>query len=336
MIQLNNMTIPIRTELKTGRRPVQQQIRVYKPGEILFEEGSFGKELFIIQEGKVGIYKDTPEGKIELAVIEKGATIGEMSLLDNLPRSATVKALDSTKALIITQAAFATVMKEVPVWLQSIIKIVVSRLRDANKRVDQPVLRDKERGVVGLMLLLLPHHSHIVGVMPSFDYDFVMVEAFLVCRLRRKDFKKTMDSLEKRGLIVIEETVEKSRLICIKDLEVFKLYLEFLDLKSQQKQFKEAKIPDDLIATLSNIAYVAQKSGRETEDGISLSKSALFEDLAAKNSENLERTLLQLRRSNLINMMPNNKEMMIVFRKEMLTRIKKIKEWLPKFTMVIE
>ncbi|MDD5675368.1 MAG: cyclic nucleotide-binding domain-containing protein, partial [Chitinivibrionales bacterium] len=87
-----------RSELKTGQRPVQLDIRAYKPGDVLFEEGSKGRELFSIQEGKVGVYKESPDGPIELAKIEKGGIIGEMSLLDNMPRSATVKALEPTKA----------------------------------------------------------------------------------------------------------------------------------------------------------------------------------------------------------------------------------------------
>jgi CRP/FNR family transcriptional regulator, cyclic AMP receptor protein len=325
------------TELKTGQRPVQQNIKTFKPGDVLFEEGTLGKELFIIQEGKVGVYKDAPDGRIELAQIEKGGIIGEMSLLDNLPRSATIAAIDLTKALVVNQGTFAAVLQSVPPWLSSIIKIVVSRLRDANKRVDQSVLLDKERGLVSLMLMLLPSCKREVAGKIALDYDMVTVEAFFVCRLRKKDTKKYLENIAKRGIIEIDKEIQSQvQLLFVTDLEVLILFEEFLILKSQKKEFKESSIPDDTIAMLSNIAYVAQKSGQESEEGTTLLKSALAEDLADKNPEKLEKSLLDLRRRNLINLMPSEKDVLIIFQKNSLSRIKKIKEWLPRFSMEIK
>jgi CRP-like cAMP-binding protein len=324
------------TESKIGKRPVQQQARTLKTGEILFEEGSTGRELYIIQEGRVKVYKDTPEGKIELAVIEKGGTIGELSLLDNLPRSATVEAIEPTNVIIINQALFQSVMQAVPMWLQSIVKIVVSRLRDTNKRVDQAVLRNKERGMTSLLLLLFPIYKVEKESMPVLDYQLVLTDAYYVCRLKKKEIKSLIDGLEKRGIVQIREVKENgSRDVVIKDIEVLRLFDEYLNLKFQKQTFKELSIPDETISTLSNIAYVAQKSGQETEEGTSLMKSALMEDLSDKDTGKLERNLLDLRRRNLINLFPSGNDMNILFKKEMLSRIKKIKEWYLKFQMEI-
>jgi len=324
------------TESKIGKRPVQQQVRIFKTGEILFEEGSTGREMYIIQEGRVKVYKDTPDGKIELALIEKGGTIGELSLLDNLPRSATVEAIEPTNVLIINQALFQSVMQAVPMWLQSIVKIVVSRLRDTNKRVDQAVLRNKERGITSLLLLLFPIYKVEKESMPVLEYQLVQAEAYYVCRLKKKEIKNLMDGLEKRGIIQAREDKKTgARDIVIKDIEVLRLFDEYLNLKFQKQTFKELSIPDESISTLSNIAYVAQKSGQETEEGTSLMKSALLEDLSDKDTGKLEKNLLDLRRRSLINLFPSGNDMNILFKKEMLSRIKKIKEWYPKFQMEI-
>lgn len=326
------MMQPSRTKLKTGQRPVQQQILSFKSGETIFSEGSTGRELFILHEGCAGVFKNGPDGPVALAQIEQGGIFGEMSLLDTLPRSATVKALDNVKVLVIGYAQFQAVMLAIPAWLQSIIKIVVSRLRDANKRVDHTSLRDKERGVIALLLLLLPVYRQEVESNQVLSYDLLLREAVFVCRLRKKDVVHVIDTIVKRGIVQVAVLQEK-KYIKIADRELLHLFNEYLTLKSQKKSFKDGAIPRETIAILSNIAYVSQKSGFEAEDGIHLKKSDLHDELSAPDAEHLEMHLLDLRRRNLLVLFPAaDGDSIIVFRKEVLGRIKKIQEWLPRFS----
>ncbi|MBD3346279.1 MAG: cyclic nucleotide-binding domain-containing protein [Chitinivibrionales bacterium] len=320
-----------RSELKTGKRPQQLNIQTFKPGTTLFEEGTRGKELFIIKEGRVGVYKTTSDGEIELAVLGDGALVGEMSLLDNLPRSATVRAIDTTKALLINSAVFQATMQKVPVWLFSIVKIVVSRLRDANKRVDLSILRDKEHGVVSLMLLLLPKYKHEFASLSALDYDFMLVETYYVCQLKKKEITHLISGLEKSSIVQVEEDTNHKKHICIKDIDVLKLFKEYLVLKSQRKEFRELGVPEEALSVLNNIAYVAQKSGSNTDEGTALLKSVLLKDLTETKPEKLDRVLLDLKRRNLINMFPVENDVKIIFQRETLARIKKIKEWAPRF-----
>ena len=327
------MTQPQRSELKTGKRPVQQQIRSFKPGETLFTEGSTGRELFIIHEGKVGIYKDGADGRVELAQVDRGTIIGEMSLLDTLPRSATVVAIDPVKALVIGYVQFQAVMQTIPVWLQSIIKIVVSRLRDANRRVDQPILRNRERGLAALIKLLLPVHRQEIDGCSALSCDTIQLEAYYICRLRKKETTQLLANFQKRGIFT---SIGKNNVsfIGIPDREVLDLYEEFLILKDQKQEFKELSIPKETISVLSNIVYVSQKLGRETDDGTSLSKRALINDLSLGDTPaKLDKHLLELRRRNLINLLPHENDTEILFRKEVPGRIKKIQEWAPRFSM---
>lgn len=319
--------------LKTGLRPVQTMVKTYKPGEVVFEEGESGRELFIVQEGAVGVYKNSPDGAVELARIEKGAVIGEMSLLDNMPRSATVKAVEITKLLVINELIFQTALKSVPVWLTSIIRIVVSRLRDANKRVDVAVLRDKERGIVSLLLLLLPSMKHEFSSMVALDYDTILVEAFYVCRLKKNDSIKILQGLESRSLVSISEDSEHKKHVCVTDVDALMLFQEYLQLKSQKKKFREVDIPEESVGLLSNIVYVAQKSGTDTDEGMTLLRSHLVNDLNTRDTEHLEKNLLDLKRRNLVQIIPQDNDAVIVFKPETSSRIKKIREWQPRFEM---
>ena len=325
------MPVIQRTELKTGNRPVRKEIRTFKPGEIVFEEGSQGRELWIIQEGLVGVYKEGGDGAVELARIPKGGVIGEMSLLDNLPRSATVKAIETTRALMINQQVFSAVTQQLPAWLNSIIKIVVSRLRDANKRVDQSILRDRERGVVSLVLLLLGQYRYDFSSTAALDYNLVCVEAYYVCRLKKKDSVRLMDALAARSVLEIASDSDGKKHVVIPDVEVVRLYEEFLSLRAQKKSFPEKDVPEESITMLGNIAWVAQKSGREGEGGTMLLKSALQRDLSESDPKKIERALLDLSKRSLIELIPCEGDSQIVFDKKALSRAKKIREWLPRF-----
>jgi CRP/FNR family cyclic AMP-dependent transcriptional regulator len=326
------MVQPQSTDLKTGQRPLQEHIKSFKTGDIVFQEGTLGRELYIIQEGTVGVYKTTPEAEVELARIEKGGIIGEMSLLDHMPRSATVKCLEPSKFLVINEATFQAALKSVPIWLTSIIKIVVSRLRDANKRVDQAFPRDKEYGVISLIRLLLPGNKYEYSSQVALDFKLIVLEAYFISRLKKNETTQILISFEKMKIITILEDSDNRKHVCFPDIEVLHLFEEYLSFKGQKKKFKEMDIPDEAIAILSNIVYVAQKEGAETTEGTGLLKSVLLKDIETKNRDHLEKSLVDLKRRNLLNITPsNNDDFLLIFEKGVLNRIKKIKEWVPRF-----
>ena len=78
----------------------------YKDGDIIFEENSAGREMYIILTGKAIVIKERGDVETTLATLEEGDFFGEMSLFDNSPRSATVKALGDVKLLEINQKNF--------------------------------------------------------------------------------------------------------------------------------------------------------------------------------------------------------------------------------------
>jgi hypothetical protein len=248
-----------------------------------------------------------------------------------------VKAIDATKAMLIGPSVFQAAMQKSPMWLASIIKIIVSRLRDANRRVDQTILRDRERGIVALMLMLLPKNKIIFASAVALPYDLVLVEAYFVCRLKKNETKKLVADLQTRGLVEMDNDTQGKAHICMKDVEVLQLYEEYLTLRSQRKTFKEAGIPEEELAVLNNIAYVSQKQGAETGEGTMLLKSALAGDLTHTTPEQLDKILLNLKRKALISMLPaDNDDATIIFDRDTLSRVKKITQWLPRFQEEIQ
>jgi signal transduction histidine kinase len=98
-------------------------------GEIIFAEGEAGDTMFLIRSGRVAIVKGDLAAPSILAYRGAGDIIGEMALLENQPRSATVIALEQSRLLGISRQRFEQLLAETPSAGRSIMEMLSSRLR---------------------------------------------------------------------------------------------------------------------------------------------------------------------------------------------------------------
>lgn len=110
-----------------------------KKGEILFEENDPGDALYLIQGGAIRIFRRLDMetgGEKSLALLETGTFVGEMSLLDGTPRSASARAEMETKVLKITREDFLSLLCQEPTsalrFFAAFMKIMANRLRRTN------------------------------------------------------------------------------------------------------------------------------------------------------------------------------------------------------------
>jgi len=119
--------------------PSQELIRVaqiaeeeeYQTDTSLCKEGDFGDCMYIIANGKVKVHK----GDHTLVELEKGAFVGDMALLDQEPRSADLTTSSDTTLLKISQDAFYELMSSNFEIMNGILKIISSRLREAQAKL---------------------------------------------------------------------------------------------------------------------------------------------------------------------------------------------------------
>ena len=106
----------------------------YEGGDVIFLEGSRAEKFFIIIEGKAEVWKDynTEEPGL-LAVHGKGQLFGEMALIDELPRSATMVAGTFTRVLFLYRDEFHRIIQNNSSVAISIIKSVSSMVRKSNE-----------------------------------------------------------------------------------------------------------------------------------------------------------------------------------------------------------
>lgn len=110
----------------------------YSKGTTIFEEDDHGDNFYIIKKGKVEISKMSYSGKEKtLAVLSSGDFFGEMALLDEELRSATVEALEDTTLLVIGRDGVETAVRKNPKVLLQMALILVKRLRRAGDLISQ-------------------------------------------------------------------------------------------------------------------------------------------------------------------------------------------------------
>ena len=112
-------------------------LRKYKAGEVIIEENDTGETAYTIEQGRVEITKEREGRKIHIAYLNAGETIGEMSMVDDKPRSATVTATEETTVREIHRDEFFKSLKTDPDVALNVLKILFERLREANVTISQ-------------------------------------------------------------------------------------------------------------------------------------------------------------------------------------------------------
>lgn len=118
-----------RKELQALARACQE--RKYAAGDVLIKQGDSGAGLFVITNGHVKVTRvvnpDKPEE--ELHVVGPGEVLGEMALLDDLPRSANVTAVDDVTVLLLPIWEFRTTLRNHPEIAFKLLATLSHRIR---------------------------------------------------------------------------------------------------------------------------------------------------------------------------------------------------------------
>lgn len=109
----------------------------FQQGDYIFREGDLGTEMYVIHEGRVEILKRIEGGETQLAVFEQGDFFGELSLLDDEPRSASVRALEDSVVVAINGATFVQMLTETPEIAVRMMRKLSGRLRATDKRLQE-------------------------------------------------------------------------------------------------------------------------------------------------------------------------------------------------------
>jgi CRP/FNR family transcriptional regulator, cyclic AMP receptor protein len=112
---------------------IEKCINEFGVGEIVFEEGSNGRELFVVLDGRIDIVKRNGAAKDVIVTLGKGEFFGEMAVIDGSARSASaIAATPNTRVMRINHARFVYLVSQQPAFALMIMDALSKRLRASN------------------------------------------------------------------------------------------------------------------------------------------------------------------------------------------------------------
>jgi CRP/FNR family transcriptional regulator, cyclic AMP receptor protein len=177
--------------------------RRFKRGETIVEQGKKSNALFILLTGRARVVTSDSRGReVILATLNPGDHLGEMSLIDNDPHSATVRAEVQTDVLMLGRIEFARCLPENTTMAYAVMKGLVQRLRQADRKIES--------------LALLDVYGRVARALLEFARDDGKGNMIVRERISRQDIAKmvgasremvsrVMKDIEERGFIETQE-----------------------------------------------------------------------------------------------------------------------------------
>ncbi|WP_293177872.1 Crp/Fnr family transcriptional regulator [Oceanithermus sp.] len=199
-----------------AREIAEQAFRtmVYRPGQTIFEAGDPGHALYLIRSGRVKISHCNLDGKEKvLAYLNPGEIFGEMSLVDEEPRSATATAVDEVTLHALYLEEYWGLVRRYPQVAHNLARILARRLREMNHEVE--VLTFEEaRGRIAYALLKLYRHRYGEPTARGRRMSLTHRELADLAGASRETATRVLNQFHERGLVRAE-----SRVIEVLDVE---------------------------------------------------------------------------------------------------------------------
>jgi len=136
------------------RRLLSKFGRVFRTGDVLFNDGEPANEAFLLQEGRVRLLKRVGAMERSLRVLHPGDLFGESALMEGTPRNSTAVALCDGSALVLDQQLFQHVLKSNPAVGARVLRQLIRRLRDAEDQIEIMMVRDTQTKIAVALLKL--------------------------------------------------------------------------------------------------------------------------------------------------------------------------------------
>lgn len=193
-------------------------------GTVLFREGEPGKEIYVLQSGKVAISKKVREVEKVLAFLGPGEFFGEMAIISNKPRNATATVVDDSKLLVIDPKTFEGMIRGNAEIAVRMIKKLAERLSEADAQIENLLLADPASRIVHHLL----HCCQARGrpMEEGVEIDFPIRDLPRELGVGEPAIRMMLEKLDRSGLI--ERSGER---ITVRDTARLHDYLQYLEMK---------------------------------------------------------------------------------------------------------
>ena len=107
----------------------------FKDGDVLFRQGEPGDSAYVIIGGEADVIVDTPKGPLTVAKLKRNDIVGEIAILCDVPRTATIQASSKLEAMVIAKDLFFRLVMEFPQMAVEIMRELARRLDATNRKL---------------------------------------------------------------------------------------------------------------------------------------------------------------------------------------------------------
>jgi CRP/FNR family transcriptional regulator, cyclic AMP receptor protein len=192
---------------------------------VLFREGEPGKDMYVVQSGRVNVSKQVGDVEKILASLGPGEFLGEMSILNNKPRSATATCAEDSKLLVVDAKTFEAMIRGNAEIAIRMIKKLAARVQDANEQIETLLFSDASTRVVHFLATAADKAPR-----GPTGHRIVVAPAELAGRagVRPEQAEEILQKLLKARIVEADATG-----VTVPDVAKVRHFLEFLQMKAQ-------------------------------------------------------------------------------------------------------
>lgn len=174
-------------------------------GAVLFEQGQESDGLYLVVSGIARIYLTAEDGReATINLLEDGEVIGEIALIDGLPRSAGAAALTEARLIFIPHKPFCQLLESSSRLTHQVMLMLCERLRAANDQVDQAIFHDLRHRLLVLLRQLAVIHGRVDKETATVNLDLTQGNLAQMLGASREAVNKQLRALAKEGRVSVE------------------------------------------------------------------------------------------------------------------------------------
>ena len=187
-------------------------------GEIFYGPQDRSERLFLLQKGKIRIFRTTPEGReLTLAVVEAGTVFGEMALTGHQLEGAYAQAMEPSQVSTMAREDLERLVLEKPEVGLKIMQVLSERLRRYETRLEDVTMKDVRSRLAGIIVLLVESEGVRTGTGYRIPAHYTHERLGTMIGANRVAVTRAF------GLLQDEEVVElRRRLIFVSDIEALR------------------------------------------------------------------------------------------------------------------
>ncbi|MGI8424157.1 MAG: Crp/Fnr family transcriptional regulator [Chloroflexota bacterium] len=173
--------------------------------EAVFFQGDEGDSFYVILTGQVKVSVSSPEGQEAILVmLDAGESFGELALLDEQPRSATIEATRPTEVLVMRRDEFHRIIHQHPDVALSLLRVMTKRLRDTDQLVQDAAFLDVAERLAKKLLALVDSHGRRSERGIELDIHLTQQDLAAMIGATRESVNKQLGAFRDRGILSVD------------------------------------------------------------------------------------------------------------------------------------